>query len=182
MLTITIRWRVFLMVLYPLLVLSGIGLSLFLFLNLSTLFGKVFIEIPEFIFVMGAGLMIWCAAIFMAVIISREYRGKDWSAAALRGCPKWMKNLIYCVVVYGACSFIYFKFLVPLDEVERGVPLSLNHYRAMTSLLLPFLAGALGIFYSAIHVIKKDPARRCPSGHVILPRAKFCEQCGWEVK
>ena len=126
-------------------------------------------------------------AVFLPTVLvtngtAREFKQKDWWKAVLRGCPPWMKYIIYGCFAYALFNFA--RFALGHAVAPDGSPpeTSIKEITMMTGHILPFYAIAMGTLYSAIQVSKSDPQRRCSNGHPVSPSASFCDQCGAEVK
>lgn len=150
--------------------------------HIATLLGYRLLEIEFLLIPLVSSVFIWMFALVAGSLASRDYRSRDYLYAATRACPRWLQYTAMCVLVYAVICFIYFKFVSPLDSKEAGTLFTIDHYRAMTAFGLPFLIGAIAVLVSAIRVAKNDPARRCANGHAVMPRTKFCEQCGVAIE
>ncbi len=160
----------------PFLILSGIGLFLCLVIHIAALL-KVPFEHYNKIFILAAGVFIvWLPTILVAMRLTKDFKQKDYWKATLRGCPAWLKYLVYIMFGYAAFNFIY--MIISGDPSENDTTAA----RFISGHLLVFYSAALATLYSAIQVDTLDSARRCMNGHPVSPSAKFCEECGAPVK
>ena len=112
---------------------------------------------------------IWLPTILFMGRLTSEFKQKDLWKAALRGCPSWMRVVLY--VLIGAA---FLAFLFPL--LTGGKP----GEGPFTFMLFPstFYAISFCVMYSLLHAEEYDASRRCLNGHVVSPLAKFCDECG----
>lgn len=112
--------------------------------------------------------VVWFPTIFLMTKLTEDFKQKDIWKAALRGCPTWMRRLLWALVGF----VVLLAFL----------PLVLRAHRAYPDItvLFPacFYAVSFCITYSLINAEEHDSTRRCLNGHPISPLAKFCEECG----
>lgn len=179
---IIISWRLLVPVLYPLAIMAAVGFLTMLAMHVCALIGIKTGELLTIIAVFGTCLGLWSIALCCMGIVAHEYRHKDYLAAAFRGCPAWARRVVYGSMWYGAAWFLCVNLFGRFQSSDPHTGISIDMYRALSGIMLPFGSTATAIFYSTIKIAQSDPVQRCPNGHVILPRAKFCEQCGWEVK
>jgi len=170
-------------ILTPFMYLTGIGLVLSLIVHISALLGR-HSPFGEVAWGLHVGIFIvWIPAVISANTLVKEFKQKDFWKAALRACPKWMKNLTYFFFGYAILNFILFAIMLigsgNASGGENSTPS--NVFRGFSGHWMAFYSAALAILYSAIHVKEHDEARRCPSGHRVSPSAKFCEECGSEI-
>lgn len=115
-------------------------------------------------------LIVWLPTIFVSTRLSENVPRKDLWKAALRGCPAWMRYL-----VYGCVCFFIVNFAVAAAGGKENHP-QLNAGFIFSG-LTPFFSDALAVLYSGAKLLG-EPQRRCADGHVVGPLAKFCDQCG----
>ena len=162
----------------PLMVLAAVGLVLCVASHLAALCGLP-APLGDYSWLLGAGLFaVWLPMIIVARPLTEDCKSKDFWKAALRGCPPWMKYMLYGLMGYALISFFFTANSDPArtpSATGRAVPPGLFGF------LTAFYSVAFALFYSALHVSDRDAARRCLNGHAVGPLAQFCEQCGQPV-
>jgi len=160
----------------PFVILSGMGLFLYILIHMAALL-KVPFEHYNKVFVLGIGVFIvWVPTVLVSIRLTKDFKQKDFWKAALRGCPGWLKYLVYIMFGYAAFNFIY--MIISGDPSENATTTA----RFISGHLLVFYSAALATLYSATQVERIDTARRCINGHPVSASAKFCEECGAPVK
>lgn len=160
----------------PFVILSGIGLFLCLLIHMAALV-KVPFEHYNKVFFLGVGVFIvWVPTVLVSIKLTKDFKQKEFWKAALRGCPVWLKYLVYIMFGYAAFNFIY--MIISGDPSENEATTA----RFISGHLLVFYSAALGTLYSATQVERIDTARRCINGHPVSASAKFCEECGAPVR
>jgi hypothetical protein len=164
-------------VLSPFLLLSAVGLVLSLVVLVSALFGYP-APLGERGWVLHVGIfVVWIPAVLVMQRLTREFKQKDVWRAALRGCPRWMRRMVYGFGVYALVNFAIFIFMQRQNVEERRETPAIV-FRGFSGHWMAFYAAAFGILYSALQVQELDEQRRCGNGHPMSPAAKFCEECG----
>lgn len=167
--------------LLPFLVLAVVGLVLSLAVHVVALFGQQQ-PLGEAVWALHIGIFVVCLpAMLVSYRLVKEFKYKDMWRAALRGCPPWMRRLTAAFGVYAAVNFVIFAALAPPGEAGRVVNAPPIVLRGFSGHWMVFYSAAAAMFYSAVVVAKRDPARRCPNGHPVSPSAVFCEVCGSRV-
>jgi len=159
--------------------LAWIGLALCVLSHLSALSGNLgpFAALTHFIVV---GLFIvWFPTVLVAARMGAEFKQKDLWKAVLRGCPPWMKYMVWGFFGYAFVNFATFIIAAPTKSSPG--PMTPSDLRAISGHLMAFYSVAAAILYSATHAEDRDRARRCANGHAVGPLAQFCEQCGQAV-
>ncbi len=168
-------------ILTPFMYLAGLGLVLSLIVHVSALLGMRS-PFGEIAWCLHIGVfVVWLPAIIVMNSLTKDFKNKDLWKAALRACPKWMKNLTYFFFGYAILNFILFAILDIGGRKGSGSGTPSNVYRGFSGHWMAFYCAAMAILYSAIHVKGHDEARRCPNGHPVSPSAKFCEECGSNI-
>ena len=165
----------------PFLVLAVIGLLLSLLAHCFSLLG-----LPQPLGGAAWGLhagifVVWLPATLVSTQLVRDFKHKDFSKAVLRGCPRWMRWLVYGFFIYAFINFATFVLAAPVAQQVPNAPAPPLIFRGFSGHWMAFYSAAIAILYSAIVVAKSDPARRCPMGHPVSPAAAFCETCGTKI-
>lgn len=163
--------------------LAGLGLILSLIVHVSALLGM---QSPfgEISWGLHMGIFIvWIPTVIVASKLVKDFKQKDFWKAALRACPKWMKNLTYFFFGYAIFNFVLFIILEigTGDSKGGGSGTPSNVFRGFSGHWMAFYSVAMAGLYSAIHIEEHDDARRCLNGHPVSPSAKFCEECGSKI-
>ena len=163
--------------------LAALGLVLSIIVHVLALFGmpSPFGESPWGLHI--GIFVVWLPAILAANRLVKDFKQKDHWKAALRACPKWMKNLTYFFFGYAILNFAIF---IILDFTGKGSARTHGNtpsdiFRGFSGHWMVFYCAAMAILYSAIHVEEHDETRRCLNGHPVSPSANFCEHCGAKV-
>ena len=125
--------------------------------------------------------LVWIPAILVSIPMTRDVPHKDFWRAALRGCPKWMRIMVYVFFGYAILNFALFlcgAFQGPADATGGAPPSILKGFSGHW---MAFYATALAMFYSATQVRRMKP-RQCPLGHTVSLSTRYCEQCGSRVE
>src|SRR5947209_8356058 len=84
--------------LYPIMLLAGIGLALSISAHCAALLG---FSLPEKVWLLHVGIfVVWLPAVLVAGRMTRGGKQKDFWKNALAGCPKWMRNALYVLIGY----------------------------------------------------------------------------------
>ena len=168
-------------VLTPLLAISVIGLILSIVAHGAALLG---LPQPLGAATWGlhvAGVVLGLPAVFVGYQLTSDFKRRHYWTAALRGCPQRMRWLLYGFFAYAIINFLTFiPFAPPRGEGGKANTPPVV-FRGFSGHWMAFYSAYTAIFYSAIVVAKRDPARRCPNGHPVSPSASFCEACGAAV-
>jgi hypothetical protein len=69
---------------------------------------KVLFEHYNAVFFLGVGVFIvMLPTVLVANKLTKDFKQKDLWKTALRGCPNWLKYLVYIMFGYAAFNFIY---------------------------------------------------------------------------
>ena len=163
-------------ILSPLMYLATLGLILSAIVHVSYLLG---IQPPfgAFSWILPVGMFaVFLPAILVSNKLSENFKRKDFWKASLRGCPNWMKNLIWFFFGYAMLNFAVFVLFT-----NGHSPAQAGDLRMPSGYWMAFYSVAMAIMYSAIHVKDCDKIRRCQNGHVASPSATFCKKCGSKI-
>jgi hypothetical protein len=129
--------------------LAAIGLFLSVMSHLATLAG--FAEpLGNHAWLLHPGIFIvWFPAILVAQRLTRGApRDRFWEIA-LRGCPSWMKYMVYGFFVYALVNFLFFVLSIELHKpptMASMPPLSI--VRGFSAHWMAFYSAAFAILYS----------------------------------
>lgn len=165
--------------LFPFLVLSGIGLALSIGVHIAALLG---VPIPgaELVWGLHLGIFtVWLPAVLVANRASRHAKRRDLWKVALSGCPAWMRIALYGLFAYAIANFIWFVATgtnsghqhlgdAPPPSIIRGFS---GHWMA-------FYATAFAIMYSALRRPALLVPQECPAGHAVSLSDIYCPTCG----
>jgi hypothetical protein len=116
--------------------------------------------------------VVWIPAVIVAQKLSKGAKQADFWKAVLRGCPPWMRRLLYGLVAYTFINFFVGIALGPDTEAEN--------FRIFSGHWMFFYFAGMAMLYSADRLGSLAP-RTCPQGHEVSPFAKFCEECGSQL-
>jgi hypothetical protein len=119
--------------------------------------------------------VVWLPTVLVATRLSKDFKQRDFWKAVLRGCPKWMKWMVYFFFGYAILNFVLCAII---DSTAKGTPIDA---RIGSGHSMAFYSAAMAALYSAINIKERDKTRRCFNGHPVSPSASFCEQCGARV-
>jgi len=124
-----------------------------------------------------AGIFIvWLPTILAAQKLSKGFPQSEMWKASLRGCPNWMRYVLYALFGYAFLSF--FAFFLSIGgsiETEAGT------IRGFSGHWLIFYFAAFAVLHSYTKVAENDTVRRCKNLHVVEPSSEYCPQCGDKV-
>jgi hypothetical protein len=164
--------------LYPFIILSAIGLALSLAVHVASFLG---LEVPLIAMGLHGGIFIvWFPAALVSLVLTRDVPRKDYWKAALRGCPGWMKYMVYGFFGYAIINFALFFFGGFLNVVAPLSSTSSSFLRGFSGHWMAFYSMAFAILYSGVHLQQVKP-RKCPLGHSVPLSARYCENCGAAV-
>jgi hypothetical protein len=168
-----------------LLVLAVMGLVLSLIAHVAALLG-----LPQPLGSVAFGLHFGCL-VMGAIVVLVHYQlvaEFKWNCeAAMRGCPSWMRVVVSGFGAYAIVNHLLFILLLiafpppprgPADGLADAPP---QVFRIFSGAWMFFYSFEAAIFYSAMVVAQRDPARRCSNGHPVSPSASFCPACGARV-
>jgi hypothetical protein len=162
---------------YPLLILAGIGSLAMLAIHLAALFGIAY-PFEHFLRFLAPGLFIvWLPTILVMGRLTKDFKQKEIWHAALRGCPQWMRRTVWVIFGYAWVGFFALPFLY-----GGGMESVANKARVLSAVLLALYAISVAVLYSATQAKHLDDARYCLNGHRMSPLANFCEECGAAVR
>jgi hypothetical protein len=152
---------------YPVMLLSAAGVLVCTFLFILSASGTYHLPNEKLPFLFFGIFIVWFPTVILVNRLTRDFKQKDLWKAALRGCPPWMRSILW--VLEGTVMAITF-----LPVIWKGRPGDDGF------ILFPstFYAVSFCTMYSMINVDSFDARRRCLNGHAISPLAKFCEECG----
>jgi hypothetical protein len=160
-------------------VLAWIGLTLSVLSHVAALLGT---EGPlgDYSWFLHIGIfVVWLPTVLVAARMSADFKRKDMWKATLRGCPPWMKYMMYGFFGYAFVNFAIFMLIAPKQGSAGPMPPAV--VRGFSGHWMAFYSAAAAVLYSATHIEDRDNARRCVNGHTVGPLARYCEQCGQPV-
>ena len=170
-------------VLTPLMYLAGLGLILSVIVHVLSLFGMPS-PFGETSWVLHGGIfVVWLPTVLALNKLGKDFKRKEIWKAALRACPKWMKNMTYFLFGYAILNFAVFiisDFTGGGSTGDHGDTPAIV-FRGFSGHWMAFYCVAMATLYTAIHAKEHDEARKCQNGHPVSPAARFCEECGARV-
>jgi hypothetical protein len=155
---------------YPVMVLSACGILCCLLLAGMIVRGNHAIEKVAPALLFPGIFVVWFPTILVMNGLTRDFKQRDLWEAALRGCPSWMRTMLW--ITAGLIFFVGFALPFLLGGNPAEFPESFVFFPII------FYAVSFCVMYSAIHAADHDARRCCLNGHRISPIAKFCEECG----
>ena len=164
-------------ILYPFMWLAAAGLVVALAYHIAALIGLR----------LGEDRLFWATSVgvfvvFVPPMVLMQFdasrvplRPQDWWNFALRGCPNWMRWIVYGFTGYAVVNFLW--FLLWGAPVRPTNPATAGELRGITGHLMAFYSAAYAMLYSRI-AAGPPRTRRCPHGHEVSALAKYCEECG----
>jgi hypothetical protein len=133
--------------LWPFIVLSGVGLGLSLWVHLGAVAGRR--VAPEAFFSkLNVGIfVVWFPAVFVAIKRVGNNARKDFWKLVLRGSPEWMRYMVYGFFAYAIVNFAIFFFQAPQGSSGANPPAAV--WRGFSGHWMAFYSAALAILYSA---------------------------------
>jgi hypothetical protein len=113
--------------------------------------------------------VVWFPTVILANRLTKDFKQRDFWKAALRGCPAWMRGVLWVLI-----GGVFVVFFLPVLASRRPG----DSPQMFVLFPIMFYAVSFCVMYSLIHADTHDSTRRCLNGHSISPLAKFCEECG----
>ena len=156
-------------------VLAGLGFIISLAEHASAILGSsLFAEEPWFL---HHGLfVVWIPTALCARFLARGLPKKRMWKAALRGCPKLMRYMVYALFGY-----TFLNFALSFATSSSHASASTSTIRLFSGHWLFFYYTAFATLYSYLQLEKQAPARLCQNGHVLGLSASSCPECGVAV-
>ena len=165
-------------ILYPFMLLAGLGLMLSIVAHVMALAGM---ELPggKLVWTLHMGIfVVWIPTVLVSIRTTRYTNSKDFWKLALSGCPVWMRKAFYVLFAYAILNFILFMFTTMNGPQSVGdAPPSA--VRGFSGHWMIFYGAAFATRYSAIHAPHLVRDRKCPNGHAVGPDVNFCPECGY---
>jgi hypothetical protein len=132
---------------------AAAGLVASVIVHVSSLFG-----LPQPFGAAAWGLhvgifIVWVPAVLVAQKLSRGARQADFWRAVLRGCPSWMRRVLYVLFAYTFINFFAGIALGPESEADN--------FRIFSGHWMLFYFAAMAMLYSADRLGSLSP-RTCP--------------------
>jgi hypothetical protein len=133
--------------LWPFLVLSGVGLGLSLWIHLGAVAGRR--VAPEAFFrMLQVGIfVVWIPAALVSIKRIGYRRGKNYWKLALRGSPEWIRYMVYAFGGYAMVNFAIFFFQGAQGFSGEDHPAVV--WRFISGLWMGFYSAALAVLYSS---------------------------------
>lgn len=158
---------------------SAIGLVLSIVSHAAAIWGAPG-PLGSFTLALHLGIfVVWIPTVLVANRMTRDVPQRDYWKVVLRACPEWMKQMTYAFFAYAVANFIYFIATAPKGGGPGPMPPAV--VRGFSGHWMAFYSAALAVLYSASKLWDSNGEVRCPSGHVVGPLARFCDQCGLPV-
>jgi hypothetical protein len=158
--------------------LAWVGLILSILSHLAALLGSQG-PLGDYAWVLHFGIfVVWIPTVLVATRMGADFKRKDLWKAVLRGCPLWMRYMVYGFFGYALLNFAIFIIAAPKGG---SGPMPPAVVRGFSGHWMAFYSAAAAVLYSATHAVDRDQGRRCGNGHAVGPLALFCEQCGQPV-
>jgi putative copper export protein len=130
--------------LYSFAALAAIGLALSVISHVAALFGS---PLGGPIVLLHLGIFaVWLPAIVASRRLTKGFPRKDYWKRGLRGCPAWMRYMVYSLLGYALLNFAIF-IVMPLPKGESG-PLPPSGVRIASGLWMAFYAAGAAFLYS----------------------------------
>ena len=162
--------------LYPILAFSTARLMAALAVHVASLLGAAYPFEHLLKFLAFGVFAVMVPTIFVMNRLTRDVKQRDIWRAALRGCPRWARGLVWAILGYAWIGF----FALPV-LYGGGVHSETNQARSMSAMLLVFYVVPVSVLYSAKQVPRFNERTICSNGHRVSPLANFCEECGAPV-
>lgn len=165
---------------FPFMLLAAVGLLLSIGVHVAALLG---IQIPGGDTVWGLHMgvfVVWIPTGHMAISTKGYDNSQDFWKVALAGSPIWMRRALYGLIAYAVVNFFIVVMFMG-EKQSTGGGTSAAELRAFSDVWMVFYGAAFALLYSAIHAPPSLRERRCSRGHVVLPTARFCPECGVQL-
>ncbi|KKM13250.1 hypothetical protein LCGC14_1718160 [marine sediment metagenome] len=126
-------------------------------LHVASLWGHIVDSFPVVAALYYGMLPIAVPSVWANHRLVRGYRKNEYRRAILRGCPGWMKKLVYLLGIYTIVGFFLFSLLHLFGSHSRGVdPADVWSMRLASLLWMIFYATAGAVLYSGAKVYGSD--------------------------
>jgi len=162
--------------LYGLTGLAILGFALSLLVHMSAWAG---IAPPKVAWGLHVGIfVVWIPTVFVSQPLTRDFKGREFWPAALRGAPAWTPTALKGLLIYALLNFGLFI----LQQGKGHRPDEALAARGFSGHWLMFYGAAAAVLYSAARLRQfGDSPRACLNGHNVSLTAQFCDQCGAPV-
>ena len=133
--------------LWPFIVLSGVGLGLSLWVHMGAVAGRKVAPEAFFWMLHGGIFVVWIPAVLVSIKRVGNSGRKDFWKLALRGSPEWMRYMVYGFFGYAVVNFAIFFFQAPQGGSGANPPAVV--WRGFSGHWMAFYSAALAILYSA---------------------------------
>jgi hypothetical protein len=161
--------------LYPFMALAALGLVLSLTVHVAALAG---LPVPGAAMALHVAIfVVWIPACFLANRRTQDVPQRDFWKATLRNCPRWMKRIVYALVLYTFVNFTVFLVqTIGQPQPKGNVPPAV--FRGFSGHWMAFYAAAFAVLYSQLKAGRPERIRQCPAGHLVEESEKVCSFCG----
>lgn len=141
--------------LWPFVLLAGIGLGISLWVHLGALGGKRIVPFTFFIMLHVGIFVVFIPAMLVAQRLVGNTGRKDFWKAVLRWAPDWMRYMVYGFLAYAIANFALFMIQVPPHGGSGNPPAIV--WRGFSGHWMAGYSAAMAILYSAVN--SPDDAR-----------------------
>jgi hypothetical protein len=135
--------------LWPLVVLSAIGLILSLWVHLGAVAGRQ-VAPGYFFFMLHIGIfVVWFPTVFVAQKRLGTTSRNDFWKLVFRGAPDWMRYMVFGFFGYAALNFILFMAQQPVGYRGGGTPPA--EWRGFSGHWMVFYSAAMATLYAAVN-------------------------------
>lgn len=122
--------------------------------------------------------IVWLPAVLAAQKLSKDFPKKEQLKAILRGCPKWMRYMLFGLFYYAFLSFFAF-FFTGISFIFTGNHQSVaSTVRGLSGHWLIFYFAAFAILQSYSRVSADDTVGHCKNQHVVESSNEYRPKCG----
>lgn len=148
----------------PLIVVAALGWAAGVIVSLLGIVGVV---MPEWVAgVLFVGVVpLWLCAVLLINRLAANVPNNELWKAAFRGCPQWLRYLIW-----GSWGYSFLMFAL----------IATGNTSAHAGFVDVFYASALGIFVTTASTAPEPT--ECANGHPIGPFDRFCRECGVAIE
>lgn len=129
--------------------LSCTGLILSLWVHIGALTGQRVAPFPFFIGLHLGIFVVWIPAVLAARRLAGTLNRPDIWKIVLRGCPDWLRYLVYGFFGYAIVNFLFFMTTAPFKGSGADTPATV--WRGFSGHWMAFYSAAFAILWSAIH-------------------------------
>lgn len=145
--------------LWPLIMLSALGLVLSLWVHIGAIAGRKVVAEPMFAILHVGAIALWIPAVLVAKKRVGATQGRDYWKRVLTGTPDWMRYFVYIALGYAVVNFLIFLPQAPPKGYPSGQTPAIV-WRGFSGHWMAFYSAALAILFAAANTPERSSLTR----------------------